>query len=99
MHAKAVFERVNRVKCPARALLLHNHLHKALTVARAKILGVQLSVPLFPILSCFSPLNLDVRAFSIWIVSPVDMARICSFHRHSLIVPVSSAIKALVMLA
>lgn len=52
------------------------------------------SVPFFPMLNCLSPLNADTWAFSIWTVSPFDMEFIWSFHKHSLIVPVSSATRA-----
>ena len=54
-----------------------------------------LTVPVFPRLSCLSPLNVDVLAFSICTVVPAATASIWSFHRQSLICPVLSSITAL----
>jgi hypothetical protein len=58
-----------------------------------------LSVPFRPIRSCFSPLNANMHAFLIWMLSPTEMQPICSFQRQSLIVPVASPITALVTTA
>src|SRR4030066_1801293 len=54
-----------------------------------------LTVPLIPTRNCFSPLKAKARAFLIWILSPTETQPIWSFQRQSLIVPVSSPIKAL----
>ena len=60
------------------------------------LLSTMLSPAFFPSVSWFSPRNLVTLAFLIWTTESTRTVSTLSFHKHSLMVPVSSAIRALV---
>ena len=67
-----------------------------LGVGRGKLsFPITFNLAFLPSLSWFSPRNLPTLAFSIWTTESTETRLIFSFHRHSLMAPVSSAIKAL----
>ena len=60
------------------------------------VLSTMLSPAFLPSVSWFSPRNLVTFAFLIWTTESTRTVSTLSFHKHSLMVPVSSAIRALV---